>query len=361
MGPRCFRTRALRSAALAAALLIGRFALAQEESYPTARFAGFADVTFDRSTRKDDSQFEFGEIDPYAEVRFSDSWSALAEVLFQRLERGSEADIPGHRRYELDLERCFAAYSPSDAFRLRVGEVNTGIIQWNESEERPRFLQTSIDIPSIARRPEQGGAWPLHLVGAWASGRIPGTAGLRYGAGLGAGRGHSRDDIAFLSGSASLAGLVSVSFTPDALPGGQIAAAALIDDIPAPEGTYREIDETLSASYVSGPVELRAEWSRMDHRLQRTGRTHVTRGWYALLSVRLPDPLRRLRPYVLVDRLDVAQNEPYLADVLDQRAWAAGLRWDAARRVALKVDFQSQRARTREAERRIRAELAVAF
>ncbi len=361
MSPRRFRTRALRAAALAAALAVGRLALAQGESYPTARLGGFADVTLDRSTREDATEIGFWEVDPYAEAQFSDSWSALAEALFQRVERGSDADVPGRRRYELDLERLFAAYSPSDALRLQIGEVNTGLVEWNEREQRPRFLQTPIDIPSIARRQEQGGAWPLHLIGVWASGRVPGTAGLRYGIGIGAGRGRTRDDTLPLAHSTSAAGLVSVSFSPDALPGGEIGAAALVDDIPAPEGTYREIDGTLSASYVSGPFELRSEWSRMDHRRQSTGRTYVTQGWYALLSARLPDPVRRLRPYVLLDRLDVARGEPYLADVRDQRAWSAGVRWDAARRVAVTVDFQSQHARTREAERRIRAELAVAF
>jgi phosphate-selective porin len=97
----------------------------------------------------------------------------------------------------------------------------------------------------------------------------------------------------------------------------------------------------------------------MDHRLE--GESHVTTGWYALASWRLGGALQSLRPYLLLDRLDVANEEPYLSDVPDQRAWSAGVRWDAAAHVVLKFDYQSQRARQPEEERRARVQLAVAF
>jgi hypothetical protein len=320
----------------------------------------FADVNFAYSTSSHASDLDFGELDPYAKAQLSDAWSALAEVLVQRLERGSDLDVPSRSRIDFDLERLFVAYDPSDAFRFQLGEINSGIIEWNEREQLPRFLQTPIDVPSIAKRQEQGGAWPLHWIAAWASGRAPGSAGFRYGIGIGEGRGRSRDDTS-LTGPNSAAGLLSLSFTPNAVPGWEIGGSALLDAIPAAEGTYREIDRTLSTSYVHGPIEFRAEWSRMEHRPRAGGRTHVTKGWYALLSLRLPRTLQQLRPYLLIDQLDVANDEPYLADVSDQRAWSAGVRWDLTRHVVMKVDFQSQRARAPESERRIRAQIAVGF
>jgi hypothetical protein len=346
---------------LAAALLSGSLATAQEQSYPTFRVSGFADVNVSHSTRSNATDLDFGELDPYGEAQFSDSWSALAEGLIQRHERGSDTDVPSRRRIELDLERLFIAYSPSDAFRLQVGQINSGIVEWNEREQLPRFLQTPIDVPSIAKRQEQGGAWPLHLIGGWVSGRVAGSAGLRYGIGIGEGRGRLRDDIAPLTGPTSAAGLFSVSFAPDSLTGWEIGGAALLDDIPAHEGTYRELDETLSTSYIHGPIEFRGEWSQMNHRLRTGGPTNVTTGWYALLSSRLPGGLRQLRPYFLVDRLDVADDEPYLAEVSDQRAWAAGVRWDATSKLVVKLDFRSQHARSPEFERRLRLQLALAF
>ena len=351
------RRRSFPLRVMLAALSVAGSAAAQQ-SYPTFRFAVFGDANVSRSIRSRSTELELGEIDPYAEVRFSEDWSAIAEALFQRIERGSSADRPGGRSVELDLERAFVAWSRSDALRLQVGEVNSGIVEWNEREQAPRFLQTPIDVPSMALRPEQGGVWPLHLVGAWASGVVSGSAGLRYGAGLGAGRGRSRDDVT-VTGAASPAGLASISFSPAAIPGWTIGGAALFDRIPAPEGTYREIDETLSTGFVRGPVELRGEWGRMEHRL--SGETHVTTGWYALASCRLPGAFESFRPFVLVDRLDVASGEPYLGDVADQRAWSAGVRWDASEHLVLKADYQSQRSHDPEQERRARLQVAVAF
>lgn len=347
------------SAAVPAVLLLARAAVAQDYSPSAFRLSGFADAIVSRSLSSDATDLDFGELDPYATVRFSDAFSALGEVLLQRVERGSDADIPRRRRIEVDLERLYGAYAPSDAFRLEVGEISSGLLAWNEREERPRFLQTSIDMPSIARRQEQGGAWPLHFLGAWASGTVPGSAGLSYGLGLGRGRGRTRDDIGPFSGSGSAAGLLSVSIAPERLSGWEAGAAAFLDEIPAPEGTYHELDYTVSSSYTGGPIEFRSEWSRMDHRLN--GRAHVTQGWYALVSTRLPGAFQKLRPYALVDRLDVAGDEPYLAGVRDQRAWALGTRWDAASWLALKLDFRSQRARSPARERLLRLELDVAF
>jgi hypothetical protein len=336
-------------------------AAAQDKSYPTVRFSGFADVIFGHSTRTGSTDFDFGEINPFVDMQLSEHWSMLAEGLVQRFERGTDADVPGHRRVEADVERLFVSYNPSDSFRLQVGEVNTGIVEWNERGQLPRFLQTPIDVPAIAKRQEQGGAWPLHLIGAWLSGRVPGAAGLRYGAGLGEGRGESRDDTSPLFGKTSLAGLFSLSFAPESIPGWELGGAALLDDIPAPEGTYHEFDQTLSTSYVHGPFEFRGEWSRMNHRPDFGGPTRVTTGWYTLLSTRFPGTLRQLRPYLLFDRLDVAHGEPYLSDVHDQRAWASGVRWDASRHFVLKFDYRSQRAASRAYERLFRLQLAVAF
>ncbi|HET9794617.1 MAG TPA: hypothetical protein VFS34_09160 [Thermoanaerobaculia bacterium] len=354
MSPR----RRFRVPVLMLAALAGARVAAAQSSYPTLRPGIFADGSVEYSLSSHATTFSFGEIDPYAEARFSENWSALAELLFQRIERGSSEDQPGKHSVEVDLERLYLAWSRSDALRLQAGEVNSGIIEWNEREQVPRFLQTPVDVPSMARRSEQGGAWPLHMIGAWASGNAPGTAGFRYGAGIGAGRGMTRDDVTF-AGAASPAGIASIAFAPAGVPGWTIGGAAFVDRIPAPEGTYREIDETLSTSFVRGALELRGEWGRMEHRLD--GVTHLTTGWYALASWRLGGALESLRPYALLDRLDVANEEPYLSDVPDQRAWSAGVRWDAASHLVFKFDYQSQRAPHAEEERRARVQVAVAF
>ncbi|HEX3107632.1 MAG TPA: hypothetical protein VHU41_00970 [Thermoanaerobaculia bacterium] len=347
--------------ALALAFFATVTASAQTSAPPAYHFGGFADATVSRPIGGHRNDFDLGELDLYATAQLSDTWSALGEGLVQRVGRGSDADV-GSSRVEGEIERLYIAYSRSDVLRMEIGRVNTGIIDWNERENRSRFLQTPIDVPSIARRQEQGGAWPLHFLGGWASGSVPGTAGVHYGVGIGEGRSKALDDVALLSGgSVSPAGLLSLSIAPDRLTGFQLGAAALVDTIPAAEGKYHEVDRTLSTSYVNRGIEFRSEWSRMDHRLQGSGTTYVTEGWYALLSVRLRGPLKVLRPYVLFDRLNVAKGEPYLATVNDQHSWAAGTRWDATKYLALKLDYRVQTRSTSDSRDVVRLQLAISF
>lgn len=307
---------------------------------------GFADATL----KKND--VDFGELDLYAAAHWNDAWSALGEGLVQHV---------AEHGVELELERLYVSYSRSDLLRIEVGRVYSGIIDWNAPEARGRFLQTPIDVPAIARRQEQGGVWPLHFVGAWAAGAIPGRAGVHYGAGVGEGRGPNVEDTGAIDRSGSPAALVSLSIEPEQLAGFRLGAAILRDGIPAPEGRYRELDTTLSGSYVNNGVEVRSEWSRMDHRLESSGHSYVTAGWYALLSERLDGKLQTLRPYVMLDCLTVAEGEPYLADVPTQRAWAIGTRWDATKNLSFKLDYRSQRRAGQDRRRELRLQVGISF
>ncbi|MCU1348067.1 MAG: hypothetical protein JWO56_1097 [Acidobacteria bacterium] len=325
------------------------------------RFGGFASATFDRLTRQGHDAFENGEVDLYATLAVNDEWSLLGETFVQRSGRSQDVE-PQDRQVELNLERFYIAFHPSDRFRLELGQNHTGIIRWNEREHRGRFLQTPIDVPAIATREEQGGAWPLHFIGLWASGRLGGTLGIQYGAGIGKARGTARDDIEPGFDHNSSPGLLfTISIAPDAVPGWQLGGAGYRGDIPAPEGTMREADHTFFSSYALRGLEVRAEWAEMHHMRFSDRRTFVTRGNYALVSYRLHGSWQALRPYVLLDQLDVAADEPYLADVRNQRAWAAGVRWDVRPWLAIKMDFRAQHAAAQKRERLIRLQFSVSF
>ncbi|MEO8034584.1 MAG: hypothetical protein ABI837_09130 [Acidobacteriota bacterium] len=339
---------------------------AVEATVKAARFnaGGFANVTFENISRNGRSVLESGEVDLFASFRLSDRWSVLSEAFTYRAGRSDDVDVRPSRSLELDLARLYLAYHPSDRLRLELGQNHTGIIQWNEREHRSRFLQTPIDVPAIAVREEQGGAWPLHFVGAWASGRLPGSLGIQYGAGVGEARGSARDELQpALDPESSLGQLFSLSVSPDKFPGLQVGAAEYSGDIPAPEpeGAMREVDQTLFASYVSGGLETRGEWAQMHHTRFSDRRHFVTTGWYALISYRLRGRWQPIRPYLLLDNLDVPVAEHYLSEVADQRAWAAGVRWDASRHLAVKSDFRSQLAHDGSRERLIRLQIAVSF
>ena len=320
----------------------------------------FADVVFADSTRTHRRELQTGEADFYAFKRFSDRWSVFGEV-FAKHASDTVQEEAAHGG-ELDLERLYLAYDPSDRFRLELGQIHTGIIRWNEREHRGRFLQTPIDVPTIANREEQGGAWPLHYVGLWSYGRLPGSLGLQYGAGIGETRGPKLGEIQPPTfDDVTPAGLLSVSVSPDALTGFELGAAAYAGRIPAHDGVLRERDVTLFTSLVRGPVELRGEVAEMRHAQIKGNRRFVTRGWYALGSWRPHGRWQVLRPYLLFDHLTTASAELYLSEVHDQNAWAAGVRWDAKKWLAVKSDLRAQLTPDHRREHLVRVQFAVSF
>jgi hypothetical protein len=329
--------------------------------FPAFRLGAFADIILSHPTG-DGKDHQTGEVDLYASSQLGGDWSFLGEVLVKSTP-DSGSDRPLTHRFELNLERFYVTFNPSDRLRLEIGQIHTGIIQWNEREHRSLFLQTPIDVPAIARRESQHGAWPLHFDGAWASGRVPGSLGAEYGVGLGGARGTERDDIQpLLRRGISPAGLVVVSVAPDVLTGFQAGASGYAGRIRLRGETLRELDATLFSSFVRGGVELRGELARMVHSDVGGPNEFVTHGWYLLGSYRPRGRWKPLRPYVLLDHQTVAPGEQYLSDVQNLNAWSAGVRWDISPRLVFKSEFRSQLVPVPRAARHlVRVELAIAF
>ena len=298
---------------------------------------GFADLELHTTSENEREGVDLAQVDLFSALQISNAWSAFGEAVLLRSWRDRD------EKFDADLERLYLEYSTSDALRLEIGETQTGIIRWNEREHRSRFLQTPIDLPAIARRPQDDGAWPLRFAGIWATGRLPGPLGITWGGGAGAGPGRVRDSTP-LSKDRSPATLFSLSTSPDSLPGLEIAAAAYVGRVDLNPGHINERDVTLSLSYVASGNELRAEWARMNHRISSAPKPYRTTGYYALVSRRLNGRAERFRPYFLLDRLTIARGETYLADATDENAWAAGVRCDVTQRFSLKGEYRSQRA-----------------
>jgi hypothetical protein len=312
---------------------------AQQPAFPIFRVGGFADVELHTTSENEREGLDLVELDVFSNLQLSNDWSAFAEGVAQRSWRRN--DEP---RIETDLERAYVEYSPSDAFRLEIGQTQTGIIRWNEREHHSRFLQTPIDVPAIARRPQQDGAWPLRFIGGWASGRVPGSLGVTWGSGAGLGPGRARDSIPVFGRDRSPAALLSLSISPDSLPGFEVAAAAYAQEIHLGTERIHERDVTLSVNYVNSGTEVRGEWAMMKHRLGSTGTPYRTTGYYLLLSKRLRGPLERVRPYFMLDRLTLPLGEVYLQEATPERAWATGLRYDFTQHISIKGEYRSQRA-----------------
>lgn len=334
-----------------------------EQHFPAFRLGAFADIVLAHPDKQGKVDYESGELDVYTSAQLNNNWSLLGEGLVQHAGSSENPDLTPKSDLQFNLERLYVAYETSDRLRVEFGQIHTGIVQWNEREHRSRFLQTPIDVPSIANRESQGGAWPLHFTGAWASGRLPGSLGAMYGAGLGAARGSERDDIQpFYRRGTSPAALFSLGVAPDSLTGFEAGAAGYAGRIRVQgQKTLRELDSTVYSSFVRGGIELRGEWAHMVHSEVGGDAEFVTRGWYLLGSWRPPGRWKPFRPYLFIDHLHVAAGEQYLSDVHNQNAWSAGVRWDVNSRLALKGDFRTQLFASPHREGLFRLEVALAF
>lgn len=304
------------------------------------RIGGFADIVL--RTAPTNTVWNAAELDLYSTLRLSTDWSALAEGMVQRAWRPVEAS----EKPELDLrlERLYFSYQRSDAFRLEIGETHTGIIRWNEREHRSRFLQTPIEVPAIARYPQDDGAWPTRFVGLWASGERHDAIGFKWEAGAGAGPGANRDVIPILSDDLAPAAFFSMSFSPRAVEGFEAGFAAYGQHVPSEPRSMRERDVTLFSDYVNHGTEIRAELARLNQTPSHTDRTFRNQGWYVLISKRLTGSAERARPYLLLDHLNVDPADVFLQDAKNENAWAAGVRYDFTQRFTAKGEFRSQRA-----------------
>ena len=313
----------------------------------------FADVDYvAKNLPGEHSGFENGALDLYMTARLSEHWSGLAELVFEN--SGNEIGT--------DLERFQLTWQPSDLLRATVGRIHNPLIRWNVTQHHGLFLQTCIDKPAISRWEDSPGLWPAHFVGVLASGRIGGPLGITYDAGVGNGRGHILDDVQVgRDENGSKAELAAIGVAPEAVPGLDVAVTGYFDEIPADAGTLRERDVTVSATYLAGGVEFRGEWSRMNHLPDAGGGSYRTTGWYALLSDRLPGRWSEIRPYLLVERLDPAKDEAFLEGAPEEKAWAAGVRWDVEQWLAIKADYRSQEVGDLPREGLVRIQLAASF
>src|SRR3989337_3514836 len=130
---------------------------------------GFADVSFTKSTDGADEfrngDFALGALDLYL-AQTMDDIDILVELVVE------EGDV-------LDLERITLGYTFSDALKLRAGRFHTPLASWDTSYHHGVQLQPTIDRPHFLRFEHDGGILPVHVIGAYISGRAnPAVGGI---------------------------------------------------------------------------------------------------------------------------------------------------------------------------------------
>lgn len=297
------------------------------------------------------SSFRNGALDLFMTSQLSERWTGLVEVLLEVV--GGEPLT--------DIERLQVSYEHSELLRITAGRVHSPLIRWNIAHHHGLFLQTTIDKPALTRSEDTPGLWPVHFVGVTVTGRLADALGLSYAAGIGNGRGATPDQVQINSDlNSHKAVLFGLGLAPRALLGLDLSVTGYLDRIPRPLGALDETNIMAAVSYLARGYELRSEFGYMNMDPD-IGSDFESTGWYVMASRHLPGGLENLRPYVMVERLDVAEGLDYLSDVDDQSAWMAGLRFDLNSAIALKGDYRSQRIGGGERDDLIRFQLAFSL
>ena len=368
--PRRVRLVAVLCSAAALLACLHASALAADTDQPEDMFAtmnigktpftmqGFGNVDMVASAYKGQhSGFENGAFDMFVTSHLDDHWSALVELVFE----------PDGNNIAPDLERFEFMYEYSDLFRISAGRVHNPFLQWPVLFHHGLFCQIPVERPIIARWEDEPGLWPMHFVGLLAQGRLLGPVGLNYAVGVGNGRGAALEVVQVGSdANDNKAITASLGLSPDAIEGLDVHASTYLDRIPGnpavlPDTSLKETDVAFSGSFVRGPLDVRGEWSRMEHKDEEHSITYRTSGWYVMGAIRLPLKGPQVKPYVMFEGVDAPGTESFLLYPADEEAWSAGVRWDVSRWVALKAAYRSTKIEGLERDDEVRAQLAVNF
>lgn len=292
---------------------------------PRLNIKGFGDVNF-RWSRDDDSQqnrntFTVGQVDLFITSPLTDRIAVLAEVV-GKFRRTNETVF--------DVERIHITYALSDLANIRAGRMHTPLGYWNETYHHGTWFQTTAGRPDVYAFNDVGGVLPIHSVGVelFGSKSLP-ALDVAYNLSVMNGRGRVVTETQNVQDFNRLKAVnLLVHLSPSALPGLRLGGDLYLDKIPTTDARRNELNETIvgaHAVYLSGAVELLAEYLNVAHRDEVANVGYRTQGAYVQVAYRLD----RVKPYYRFDYQSQAAGDPYFLPVdLRTRRHTVGLRWD---------------------------------
>ena len=300
---------------------------------------GFVDVGYTGSNPAGTSSFGWGQVDLFASARISTKVKVVMEAV---LEADSATNSQG-----LDMERVLLQYRHNDYLNVEFGRYHT-LLQHGLP---PRQMVPDRGGSALHYQFEdKGGLLPVHNVGVSVTGRVPyGRLGLQYAAEIGNGRSYPgagaepvqnvRDEN---NGKAVNIALLA---RPEFMPGWQFGASAYRDRL-ARDGfaPVRQYIFSGHAVFIRGRVEFLNEAVWMRHSRQEPGGRQLTTSVPAAYSQFAYRVAPAWRPYVRYEYLNSAVADPVAGPILGNAGWrrelTAGVRYDIAEFVALKLQYQ---------------------
>ncbi len=311
------------------------------EGWPPLNFRVFAHGRFEyeeettAGVETENSDFTIEVVDLLMTSALTERSSVLAEVTYEAQDEGD---------FVLEVERLLLKYRANDAFSVEAGRFLTGIGYWNTRYHHGEWLQTSTDRPEVLDFEDDTGLLPIHNVGLSFKGAFPTEAlAVDYTLEIANGRGPTPDTSQVkIDGNDVKAINASIGVEPGFLPGLRFGGGIYFDDIPentdAGAGTvHGPIDEQIASlygAYNDTRWEVMGEYFWIDH--EEAGVSADSSGWYVQLGRHLGD----WTPYARVDAVDRSNLDTYYETTDNGFTYAAGLRWDIGKHVALTVQYE---------------------
>jgi len=303
---------------------------------------GFADVSFTKSTKGADEfrkgDFAFGTLDLYLAQTLDD-----IDIL---LELGVEEGD------EMDVERVTIGYTFSDALKVRAGRFHTPLGFWNTSYHHGVQLQPTIERPDFLKFEDDGGILPVHVIGAYVSGRADTAIGaIEYGAMLGNGpRITSKDGTNVLhpnnisDNNNGKAIAFNADLFPAAISGLKVGvsghAAEIKGDSTVPMTI--EIDQTIFGAaviYSVANVEITGEYFSIQDKDAIADKDYNNGAYYGLITYAYKE---KWIPYLMYENMSIKEADPYFISLgsVDTEELTIGLRYTINYRSSLKGEYR---------------------
>ena len=310
---------------------------------------GFGDFGLYGGTQKGQTtSFGLGELNLFITSNISDRFKFLTELVFE---------LHRNNNFEEDLERVLLEYSVNDYLKLSAGRYHSAIGYYNTAYHHTTWFQTTTERPFLFKYEDQEGILPIHNVGVVASGLIPSRKlGLHYVAEVGNGRASSSLRAQAVQNFVDENNHKSLNLAlfarPEAIPDSQIGIS-VYRDVLYPLNSVR-ISETIVDAYavLSRPsFEWLNEALLIRHAPQGL-HVYETPGFYSQIS----KAFGPYRPYLRYEYVNAPSNEPVFPQVGLRTGPSVGIRLEAGKSVALKLQYDHSELRRQQVINGIRCQ-----
>jgi len=296
------------------------------------------------------NSFNIGDFDLFTNVRMSDHWSALAELLIT-------SDFTNE--FGAELDRLLFTYKYNDYLQISFGKYNTALGYYTNEFHRARYFMTASSRPIMYSDEDNGGILPVHNIGITATGKIPsGALGLQWVAEVANGTAVNQAEPIqnFVDQNNGKAVNLAVYARPDWLRGFQTGISVYRDTLhPEAEAAVGQTIYTLHLVYVGSKLEWLNEGAMLRHDLENHI-SHSTTSYTQLSYL-----FGKIRPYFRYDYQNVPASDPVFAILGRENGPSFGVARHLSTFVVLKIQYGLLQERGHPTANDLNAQLAFAF